>query len=58
LGNIEWAKVFGKVKNGQKKCPIFKNPKTLQKTRFPKSVLDHYDAIHQKNHSKFVSIKF
>jgi len=29
--------VFGKVKNGQKKCPIFKNPGTLPKWKFPKS---------------------
>jgi hypothetical protein len=29
-------KVFGKVKNGQKKCPIPKNPGTFMKWEFPK----------------------
>jgi hypothetical protein len=37
LGNIERAKVFAKVKNGQKKCPIPENPGTLPKWDFPKS---------------------
>jgi hypothetical protein len=36
LGNIERAKVFEKVKNGQKKCPIPENPKTLPKSKIPK----------------------
>jgi hypothetical protein len=36
LGNFEWAKVFAKVKNGQKKCPIPQNPKTFGKQEFPK----------------------
>jgi len=37
LVNIEWAKVFGKVKNGQKKCPIWENPGTFMKSKNPKS---------------------
>jgi len=37
LGNIERAKVFAKVKNGQKKCPISENPGTLPKWEFLKS---------------------
>jgi hypothetical protein len=37
LGNIELAKVFGKVKNGQKKCPISENPGTFMKSKNPKS---------------------
>jgi hypothetical protein len=32
--------VFEKFKNGQKKCPIFKNPGILLKQEFPKSDLD------------------
>ena len=34
-------KVFAKVKNGQKKCPIPENPKTILKSEFLKSDLDH-----------------
>jgi hypothetical protein len=41
LGNIERAKVFGKVKNGQKKCPILENPGTLPKSKFLKMNLHH-----------------
>jgi hypothetical protein len=41
LGIIERAKVFEKVKNGQKKCPILENPGTLPKSKFPKMNLHH-----------------
>jgi hypothetical protein len=39
--------VFAKVKNGQKKCPILKNPGTLPKYEFPKIDLDH-NALNAK----------
>jgi hypothetical protein len=48
LGNIERAKVFAKVKNGQKKCPILENPGILPKSKFPKMNLDH-NAHNAKN---------
>jgi hypothetical protein len=41
LGNFEWAKVFGKVENGQKKCPISENPGILSKSKIPKMNLHH-----------------
>jgi hypothetical protein len=34
-GNFESSKVFAKVKNGQKKCPIFKRARIFVKQDFP-----------------------
>jgi hypothetical protein len=37
LGISSSPKVFAKVKNGQKKCPILENPGILPNPNFPKS---------------------
>ena len=41
LGIYSGPKVFAKVKNGQKKCPISENPMIFVKQDFPKWVLYH-----------------
>jgi hypothetical protein len=40
--------VFEKSKNGQKKCPIFKNPRTFGKQEFPEVILEH-NGLNFKN---------
>jgi hypothetical protein len=58
LGNFEWAKVFAKVKNGQKKCPKSQKAGTFGKQEFSKMHFRPQCSHLQKTGEKVVTVFF